>query len=87
MVKNPSAKAEDAGDTGLIPKSGISPGDGQGGLGCCDSWGCKEADRTVLLNDKWLICSSHHHTVFSYHTTCPCSTFLLPYIFLIIYGP
>ena len=25
-------------------------GDGQGGLGCCDSWGCKESDTTERLN-------------------------------------
>ena len=25
-------------------------GDGEGGLACCDSWGCKEADRTERLN-------------------------------------
>ena len=25
-------------------------GDGQGGLACCDSWGCKELDRTERLN-------------------------------------
>ena len=62
-------------------------GDGQGGLACCSPWGRIESDTTALLNDKWLICSSHHHTVFSCHTTCPCSTFLLPYIFLIIYSP
>ena len=27
-------------------------GDGQGGLACCDSWGCKESDTTEQLN--WL---------------------------------
>ena len=27
-------------------------GDGQGGLVCCDSWGCKESDTTEWLN--WL---------------------------------
>ena len=27
-------------------------GDGQGGLACCDSWGCKELDTTEWLN--WL---------------------------------
>ena len=27
-------------------------GDGQGGLACCDSWGCKESDKTEQLN--WL---------------------------------
>ena len=27
-------------------------GDGQGGLACCDSWGCKESDMTERLN--WL---------------------------------
>ena len=25
-------------------------GDGQGGLSCCDSWGCKESDMTEQLN-------------------------------------
>ena len=25
-------------------------GDGQGGLACCDSWGCKESDTTEHLN-------------------------------------
>ena len=25
-------------------------GDGQGGLMCCDSWGCKESDTTERLN-------------------------------------
>ena len=30
-------------------------GDGQGGLACCDSWGCKESDTTEQLNWR---CSS-----------------------------
>ena len=30
MVKNPSAKARDTGDVGLIPGSGRSPGEGKG---------------------------------------------------------
>ena len=39
---------------------GLTPGvgDGQGGLVCCNSWGCKEADMTERLNWtelKWLI--------------------------------
>ena len=25
-------------------------GDGQGGLSCCDSWGCKESDMTERMN-------------------------------------
>ena len=25
-------------------------GDGQGGLACCNSWGCKESDTTERLN-------------------------------------
>ena len=25
-------------------------GDGQGGLACCNSWGCKESDMTKQLN-------------------------------------
>ena len=33
-------------------ESGWTPGvgDGQGGLACCDSWGCKESDTTKWLN-------------------------------------
>ena len=30
-------------------------GDGQGGLACCDSWGCKELDTTEWLN--WTECT------------------------------
>ena len=32
--------------------SEVTPGvgDGQGGLACCDSWGCKELDTTERLN-------------------------------------
>ena len=29
---------------------GHGVGDGQGGLACCDSWGCKESDTTERLN-------------------------------------
>ena len=28
----------------------LGDGDGQGGLVCCDSWGCKESDTTEQLN-------------------------------------
>ena len=28
----------------------LGVGDGQGGLVCCDSWGCKELDTTQRLN-------------------------------------
>ena len=31
------------------------PGDGQGGLACCDSWGHKESDTTEQLNGTELI--------------------------------
>ena len=30
-------------------------GDGQGGLACCDSWGCKESDMTEWLNHAELL--------------------------------
>ena len=30
--------------------SKLGVGDGQGGLACCDSWGCKDSDRTEQLN-------------------------------------
>ena len=28
----------------------LGDGDGQGGLACCDSWGCKESDTIERLN-------------------------------------
>ena len=28
-------------------------GDGQGGLACCITWGCKESDITERLNWNW----------------------------------
>ena len=39
-------------------ESGWTPGvgDGQGGLTCCDSWGCKESDTTERLNWTELNC-------------------------------
>ena len=39
-------------------------GDEQGGLACCDSWGCKESDMTVTeLNWSELNCSSPNYNV------------------------
>ena len=35
-------------DMGLGGLMGV--GDGQGGLACCGSWGCKELDTTEQLN-------------------------------------
>ena len=37
---------------GRESESTLGVGDGQGGLACCDSWGCKESDTTEWLN--WL---------------------------------
>ena len=31
-------------------EQGLGDGDGQGGLGCCGSWGRKELDTTERLN-------------------------------------
>ena len=34
----------------------LGVGDGQGGLACCNSWGCKELDTTEWLNwTEWLL--------------------------------
>ena len=38
----------DSMDMGLGGLMGV--GDGQGGLACCGSWGCKELDTTERLN-------------------------------------
>ena len=36
-------------------------GDGQGGLACCDSWGCKESDTTERLICSDLMLTPHFH--------------------------
>ena len=43
-------------------------GDGQGGLACCDSWGCKESDMTEWLNwlndwGKCIMTCIHHYSI------------------------
>ena len=43
----------------------LGVGDGQGGLACCDSWGCKESDMTELLN--WTELNWTHLSVFLEH--------------------
>ena len=62
MVKNLPAKAGDAGDLGLIPGFGKSPGEGNGNpflpgkslgqrsLVGCSPWGHKESDTTEHLS-------------------------------------
>ena len=40
-------------------------GDGQGGLACCRSWGCKELDTTEWLNWTELE-NRHEHTMYSF---------------------
>ena len=37
-------------------------GDGQGGLACCNSWGCKKSDTTERLNWTELKLLSHIHS-------------------------
>ena len=39
----------------------LGVGDGQGGLACCNSWGCKESDTTEQLNwtELWLLTSEN----------------------------
>ena len=39
-------------------------GDGQGGLACCDSWGCKELDMTKRLNWTDAIFGMYNKNVF-----------------------
>ena len=65
MVKNPPANTGDAGDEGLIPGPGISPGGGNGNpvflpgkshgqrsQAGYSPWGCKELDTTDKLHMK-----------------------------------
>ena len=66
VVKNPPAGAGEAGDTGLIPGFGRSPGGGnwqptpvlpgeshgQRSLASYSPWGCKESDTTLHMMIK-----------------------------------
>ena len=67
-------------------EAGWTPGfgDGQGGLACCDSWGCKELDTTERLNwtelkeQNWPFVSylKTQAPFATYHTTfCSCNTY------------
>ena len=52
MVKNPLASAADTGDTGLIPASGSSPGDGNGNplqYSCLENPVDRRAGRATVL--------------------------------------
>ena len=40
----------------------LGVGDGQGGLACCGSWGCKESDTTEWLN--WTVWVFHYRNTF-----------------------
>ena len=65
MVKNPTANVGYVGDSGSIPGSGRSPGEGPGnppqysclgnpmdrGAWQASPWGCKELDMTKQLSD------------------------------------
>ena len=46
----------------------LGVGDGQGGLACCDSWGCKESDTTERLNWLTELIHTHTHTHTHIHT-------------------
>ena len=41
---------DDITDSMDMSLSKLRVGGGQGGLACCDSWGCKELDMTERLN-------------------------------------
>ena len=56
------------------PESEWTPGvgDGQGGLVCCDSWGCKESDRAERLNwtELCLVCREFSQRKSVTHDDC-----------------
>ena len=41
---------------GYESEQALGVGDGQGGLACCNSWGCKESDMTEQLNNHHQRC-------------------------------
>ena len=55
MVKNPSASAKDIGDTGLIPGSGRSPGEGNDNppqYSCLEIPWAEESGRVQSIGSK-----------------------------------
>ena len=56
----------------------LGVGDGQGGLACCDSWGCKESDMTERLNWTDSLCSfkSRLHQGIAFLFACILSRFI-----------
>ena len=48
----------------------LGVGDGQGGLACCRSWGCKELDMTEQMNPSELIMSDVEHLFMCLLTMC-----------------
>ena len=63
----------DSMDMGL---GGLGVGDGQGGLACCSSWGCKELDTTEWLNWTKLKNDTYKHLKLKF------ILLLLPLIFI-----
>ena len=47
----------------------LGVGDGQGGLACCDSWGCKESDMTERLNWTEYFSVWMYYSLFIYSST------------------
>ena len=63
-------------------------GDGQGGLACCDSWGCKELDTTERLNWTELMFPLYALFLFFFFL-CPKFSYLgfsLPLLSLFLYN-
>ena len=60
----------------------LGVGDGQGGLACCDSWGCKESDMTERLIWTELNLGGEYG-IWSYLQCCPPTSvlWLLLYVF------
>ena len=56
----------------------LGVGDGQGGLACCDSWGCKESDMTERLNWTELNPCIAHFSLIICPVNCVCLS--LPYL-------
>ena len=61
---------------GREPEWTLGVGDGQGGLACCSSWGCKESDTTERLN--WTEACTHR-------VKCTCNSEVYIYLYKNIY--
>ena len=62
-------------------------GDGQGGLACCDSWGCKESDTTerLIWSDTYIINIILYINIYTYNKYIHIYIYIYMGIYIYVY--